>query len=115
MDAFFFPSLNEGQPNALLEAILAGVPFVASDIPPHRESLPEWLHDRLVPANDFPLAVEKLSAALDDIKGGRSLMKLASDWARETHAPEKCFGAVLPHLGIIQATAEIAPKAINAL
>ncbi len=36
-DAFVFPSLTEGMPNALLLAMQCGLPIVASDIPVHRE------------------------------------------------------------------------------
>ncbi|MBU1698666.1 MAG: glycosyltransferase [Candidatus Eisenbacteria bacterium] len=39
MDLFVFPSHSEGMPNALLEAMAAGVPCLASDIPVHREIL----------------------------------------------------------------------------
>ncbi|KXO01402.1 hypothetical protein LS48_00335 [Aequorivita aquimaris] len=39
MDAFFFPSITEGQPNALIEAMIMGLPFVASDIEPIKETV----------------------------------------------------------------------------
>lgn len=37
MDAFIFPSFTEGQPNSLIEAMIVGLPYVASDIEPIRE------------------------------------------------------------------------------
>lgn len=39
LDCYFFPSTIEGQPNALIEAMVMGLPFVASDIPPIRETV----------------------------------------------------------------------------
>jgi glycosyltransferase involved in cell wall biosynthesis len=36
-DAYVFPSRLEGSPNALLEAMGAGLPAICSDIPPHSE------------------------------------------------------------------------------
>ena len=39
MDCYFFPSITEGQPNALIEALIMGLPYVASNIPPIRETL----------------------------------------------------------------------------
>lgn len=41
MDCFLFPSITEGQPNALIEAMVAGIPIVASDIPSIRECVPK--------------------------------------------------------------------------
>ncbi|OYQ43949.1 glycosyltransferase [Flavobacterium aurantiibacter] len=40
-DIFFFPSVTEGQPNSLIEAMAAGLPIAASNIPPIKECLPE--------------------------------------------------------------------------
>ena len=37
LDIFCFPSFWEGSPSALMEAMSAGLPIIASDIPPHRE------------------------------------------------------------------------------
>lgn len=40
-DVFYFPSITEGQPNALLEAMVLGIPIITSDIKPIREIMPE--------------------------------------------------------------------------
>ncbi|MGJ7457478.1 glycosyltransferase [Halomonas sp. RA08-2] len=39
MNCYFFPSVTEGQPNALIEAMIMGLPFIASDIAPIRETV----------------------------------------------------------------------------
>jgi len=40
IDVLLFPSLHEGAPNAILEALGHHIPVIASDIPEHREILP---------------------------------------------------------------------------
>jgi glycosyltransferase involved in cell wall biosynthesis len=61
LDCFYFPSITEGQPNALLEAIIAGKPFVASDIENIKEIIPLSHHRWLVNALSVNDAVEKIS------------------------------------------------------
>ena len=41
IDILLMPSFHEGAPNAVLEALASGIPVLASDIPEHREILPE--------------------------------------------------------------------------
>lgn len=56
-DGFAFSSLHEGLPGALIEAQLAKLPAVASDIPMHRELIQNQQTGLLVPAGDpLPLA-----------------------------------------------------------
>lgn len=50
VDVFAFPSLSEGQPNALLEAISAGCECVASNLPEIQETV-EWLGLEMVLLN----------------------------------------------------------------
>lgn len=47
MDCFLFPSITEGQPNALIEAMVAGIPIVASNIPAILECVPKPYHHYL--------------------------------------------------------------------
>jgi glycosyltransferase involved in cell wall biosynthesis len=71
-DRFLFPSRFEAMPVALLEAMQAGVPIIASDIPAHRElsggtlqllplSEPLWAKALLDPAHDT--TAQKLRSA----------------------------------------------------
>lgn len=53
LDCFLFPSITEGQPNALIEAMIAGVPIVASDIPSIHECVPNNLAVKLKAPLDF--------------------------------------------------------------
>ena len=65
-DAFYFPSLNEGMPNSLIEAMSIGLPFVASDIDSIREILPGKFHNYLVCPNDAARAKELLASLVAD-------------------------------------------------
>lgn len=60
MDAFYFPSLLEGQPNALIEAMITGLPFVASNISTIKESVPENYFKYLTQANEIEKAANIL-------------------------------------------------------
>jgi glycosyltransferase involved in cell wall biosynthesis len=57
LDLFYFPSLNEGQPNVLLESLSVGLPIIASDISVHRESVPKLLAPWLIPASDMAMTL----------------------------------------------------------
>lgn len=59
-DIYFFPSITEGQPNALIEAMASGTPIVASDIQPIIETLPDNAHKSLVSPTDVNAAVSKI-------------------------------------------------------
>lgn len=63
-DVFYFPSVTEGQPNARIEAILAKVPFVASDIPGIQEMVPSSDHAARVPTMAVEPAAEAILAQL---------------------------------------------------
>ena len=60
LDAFYLPSYTEGQPNVLIENMLMGTPFIASDIMPIREMLPKEMLSNLVAPDDVITASELL-------------------------------------------------------
>ncbi|QQZ29100.1 glycosyltransferase family 4 protein [Thiothrix subterranea] len=59
---FVFPTLHEGSPNALLEAMGYGLPCLASDIPEIREVLPD--HELLFPPDQHAVLINKLDKFL---------------------------------------------------
>lgn len=71
--AFVLPSSVEGLPLTLLEATAAGLPVVASDIPPHREVLgPPGPGRRVFTAGDGPGLTSAIRQLLADGDRGRS-------------------------------------------
>jgi len=60
IDCFFFPSITEGQPNVLIEAMICGVPVVASNIPSVLETVPLSHHSLLIDPFDKKTAQEKI-------------------------------------------------------
>jgi len=62
-DVFILPSRQEGMSLALLEAMAAGVPAVASDIPGNRQLIAHGRHGLLVPVDN----VESLVAAIEHV------------------------------------------------
>ena len=96
MDIFFFPSTVEGQPNALIEAMLSNLPIVASDIGPIKECVPPMLIDSLISLdsdpNTFLIEVESLYNAKNMFKND------TRSWAKKTFSPDKNFIKFLKHL-----------------
>jgi len=63
LDLYIFPSITEGQPNALIEAMISGLPFLASNIEPIKEVVPSELRHYLQPPSDvdgFSELIEKV-------------------------------------------------------
>jgi len=87
LDCFYFPSINEGQPNALIEAMITGVPFVASDIAPIRETVPEEIYALLVPPLNKDLSLDRIL----EIKNGGIDKLIIKDWAIKNFSAQKWF------------------------
>jgi glycosyltransferase involved in cell wall biosynthesis len=65
-DVFAFPSTKEGWGLAVLEAMSAGLPVVATDLPVFREYLAPGRDALLVPGNDPPALAAALASVLGD-------------------------------------------------
>lgn len=63
LDVFALPSLQEGMPNALLEALACGLPCVGSDIPGIRQLLDNGAHGEIFPPGDAHALAHALDAA----------------------------------------------------
>ena len=93
LDLFVFPSHNEGQSNALIEAMNSGVLTVASNIPSILETVPSemrnFLHD--------PDSVDDFVSQIENIKnnGLRYDTDRVKNWSRSTYDQRKCFGNFL--------------------
>lgn len=84
-DVFFFPSITEGQPNALIEAMLSDVPVVASNIQPIIEATPESIHKYLVEPKDALKFKDMLMNVLKDDALRQDLLQ--KDWSTKRFDP----------------------------
>jgi len=64
-DAFVLPSMTEGLPVALLEAMACGLPVVATSVGGSRQLVQDGVTGGLVPAGDSHALAERLLAAAD--------------------------------------------------
>ncbi|MBA6153395.1 glycosyltransferase [Gelidibacter maritimus] len=89
LDVFYFPSITEGQPNALIEAMISGLPVVTSNISPILETLP-------AESEFLALSPLDVNASYEILKGfytGNIYTELYKHekWAKENFDPNKRF------------------------
>lgn len=90
MDLFYFPSLNEGQPNALIEAMCNGIPYVTSSIPSIIETAEKSPCGFFVNPTDYHSNLMALEKCYE--KRVRRSSELSS-WALEKFNPDILFKA----------------------
>ncbi|MBI4420548.1 MAG: glycosyltransferase [Gemmatimonadetes bacterium] len=91
-DAFVLPSLSEGLPLALLEAMLAGCPVVASNVGEIRAVLAGGEAGRLVPPGDPAALAAAISALLANPAQARALGAAAAQRAARRYSVERMSG-----------------------
>lgn len=89
LDLFYFPSITEGQPNALIEAMVSDVPFVASNIPPIMETTPKACHGMLVDPYNYEENLDRVKMAYEDIH--KYDITKCSEWAIQTFDADRLF------------------------
>lgn len=100
IDLFVFPSINEGQPNALLEAMISETPIIANNINPVKEVVPVEASLALFDGsiNDFQIKIETF---LDTTKTKDFYdYSLVGNKVRQNHLPEEKFREFLSELTV---------------
>jgi glycosyltransferase involved in cell wall biosynthesis len=89
-DLFVLPSHQEGMSLALLEAMAAGLPIVATDIPGNRDLLSSGRHALLVPPRDPAALAAAIERLLDEPELGARLGAAARGRVAEEFSLAKC-------------------------
>jgi glycosyltransferase involved in cell wall biosynthesis len=96
LDCFYFPSLTEGQPNALIEAMIMGIPVVTSNIPPIQEMFPLTFKNELIDPLDWEKAVIKINSIKKNKNNSNN--ENLKKWALEQFSHKKQFDKFYKHL-----------------
>lgn len=70
-DIFVFPSLSEGLPNVIIEAMMSGLPIIASDIPGNSDLISNDINGILVPVKD----IQAFCCAMNLLMSDKNLCK----------------------------------------
>jgi len=102
MDVFVLPSLSEGLPLSLLEAMAAGVPVVATEVGGNAEVIDDGATGFLVPPRRSDLLAERIREVLGDRSRARAMSLRARRSVQERFSAdrmvrdyERLFGGLL--------------------
>ena len=92
-DVFCLPSLYEGFPLAILEAMAAGLPVVATGVAGNPEAVEDGVHGRLVEAEDVAGLAAALLDLIEDEAGRRRMGRQARRRVEEEFSIERIGAA----------------------
>jgi glycosyltransferase involved in cell wall biosynthesis len=92
VDIFVLPSLSEGVPYALLEAMSCGLPCVCTAVGGVPETLPDGIAGYVVPPNDPDSLAEKICKLLEDGTLRKRMGQQATELISEKYSIEKVAG-----------------------
>ncbi len=88
-DVFVLPSLYEGMPNVLLEAMLAGLPVVATPVNGTAELINDYENGLLVPVKDGEAIYNKIDELLSDSQLSRKIANNGKNFVEENFSQNK--------------------------
>jgi glycosyltransferase involved in cell wall biosynthesis len=88
MDLFVLPSLWEGMPRALMEAMAAGVPAIGTNVSGIRDLIENGETGILVPPADADSLADAVESVLNDPAGARARSMAAQRRIRERHSAQ---------------------------
>ncbi|MBN2445959.1 MAG: glycosyltransferase [Phycisphaerae bacterium] len=94
-DLFCLPSLTEGLPNAVLEAVAFGVPVLATNLPTLRDISGNGMRMRLVDADNAHTFASAIAQLLDSPDERASLASNARNWATDNLSTERAVQTLL--------------------
>jgi glycosyltransferase involved in cell wall biosynthesis len=87
-DVFCLPSIHEGLPLTILEAMAAGVPVVGANVMGINEVIVDGSNGLLFAAGNLDSLVEKLTLVLTDMELGNRLSSAGRDFVVKNYALE---------------------------
>jgi glycosyltransferase involved in cell wall biosynthesis len=100
-DLFVLPSLAEGHPVTLLEAMSSGIPVIATDVGDNAEIVKEGKNGWLVKPGDIEILAQAILSASGSHKlqimgvNGRRLMETNYTWNKSVNETEKAYRSVV--------------------